>query len=167
MVTTTTFQSIRNNAYTKLKAITPSVRSDVLFLRSPMEYKEGLREFAERVGASAFRVVELRQETEEDPSFCDPAAKEVRVTALLTVAYPNLPGIAGTGVLDDTNLTTLDDVIAADAKQVSDKLHSATNYVAGQNTTIVTIQPTDRSNPLLWFKTFAIELHFYKSQSLD
>lgn len=167
MVTTTTFQAIRNNAYTKLKAITPTGRADVLFERSPQEYVESLRAFAERVGAAAFRRVELKQETEEDPSFCDPSAKEVKVTAILTVAYPNLPGIYGTADLADTNLTTIDDVIAADAKQISDKLHSATNYVAGQNTTLVTILPTDRSNPLLWFKEFTVEMHFYKAQSLD
>lgn len=167
MVTTTTFQAIRNNAYTKLKAITPSVRSDVLFLRSPMEYKEGLREFAERVGASAFRVVELAQDSEVDPEVCAPDAKRVTVTATLTIAYPNLPGVAGTGVLDDTNLTVLRDVIAADAKQVSDKLHSSTNYVAGQNPTTVVIGDLDRGNPLMWFQSFTLTFEFYKAQSLD
>ena len=168
MVTTTTFQLVRNNAYGKLKAITPSVLSNVLFERSPREYIEPLREWAPKVGVAALRRLEMRVDSEEDPPFCDPSAKEVKVTATLTVAYPTAPGIYGTGLLDtDADLMTIEDVIAADAKQISDKLHSATNYVAGQNATFIVIQPTDRSNPLIWFKEFAVEIHHYKAQTLD
>lgn len=168
MATTTTFKAIRNTIYAELREITPATRADILLERHPGEYLDDLRTWALRVGTTSFRKLEMVAGEEVDAPWCDPTAKEVRVRATLTVAYPRAPGVYGLGNLDqDSGFTVIEDVIEEDAKLISDKIFSAANYVAGQSTTLVTIMPTDRSNEGVYFKEFDLDITFTKAQSLD
>ena len=164
MATTTTFQLIRKQMYVKLRAITPTYAAATLFDASPVQYRRPFREWAAEAGTAAFRKCEIRATGPEvDAQWCDPTAKEVTVTAILTIAYPTAPGIAGTADKD----FFLDDLIASDAKQVPDKVFSAANYLDGQMTTFATIGELDRSNPMMYFQDIELSVCFHKTQSLD
>ena len=168
MPTTTTLKLVRNGAYAVIKALTPGTKADIKYDRPPLEYAGPLREWAQRTGAAAMRVCELRTVGEKiDPGLMDPAAKWSIVECLLTIAYPTGGGLYGLGNLDtDAGLQTIEDVIEADARQLHDAIVSGSNYVAGQQLAEVTVLPPDRGDPLIWFQELRVVFSFFEAQSI-
>lgn len=166
MSTTTTFEAIRDGFFADLEALTPSVlaRAEYAFRRCP-ERRVSLRHWAERnSGDASLRKFDMRivGDVENAPILYHDA-KEVNVDAVLTVAYPVLPGVYGDQDMDDA-----EDTIESDQRQIYDVLRSSSNWPAGMANCEVTIRGTDRDSlEDVWFKEYAMRLTFVVSSTIS
>ena len=161
---TTTFATIRDNYYTLIAAITPTVRTtDGYVFRKPPR-RSMLRDWALTVGTEAvFRKFEISRSgsaADQLPHF-DSDALQRRERARVTVAYHTAVAFYGEDEIDE-----MDDVMRSDARQIRDVLFDTGNYVSGQNAAIVTILPPDRARRGVWFQEFDVDFIYNEAQSL-
>jgi len=160
MTVSTTWFDIRDNYITKIKALSPTLLSNLPFDQCDTRYE--LRDFASKAGSAGLRKFEFdRIGPVQDAPFFDFSVKETNEGMRLTVAYPTMRALYGRNDLNE-----MDKVLRSDARQLRDLIFSGGNYLAGQSAGFVTIQEVDKSNPDCWFSLIDVQLIYTEAQTL-
>jgi len=158
----TNFWTIRDAMIASIENLAPSYLADDAkkFRRSPTNHQ--LRNWAPKNTGACFRKFEIAlDETQADPPFMDPGAREVNESCLISVAYPTSPALYGANEYDD-----LEKIMRSDARQVRDVVFDPGNYVAGQSAAFVTRLPIDRQEDDVWYQDFKVDLIYLEAQTL-
>jgi len=162
--TTTTFWAIRDNISSLIEGLTPDflAESEHKF-REVLPGSKSVVEFALNAGSAGFRKFDVTRGNDDvaQPGLCDPSLIERKEQAIITVAYPALPGLYGSADLNDA-----EKVIRSDAHKIHDVVFSPSYYLGGQNAAFVTILPLDTSDDRVWFQRLKVDLIYLESLSL-
>lgn len=160
MATTTTYEAIRDSYITKIKALSPSRVSNLLFDECPRNMS--LRDYAGMAGSAAIRKFQFeRTGFVEDPPVLDWTAKETNEDITLTVSYPTTFALYGKADRND-----LEALMRSDARQIRDLIFSGGNYLAGHTASFVTILRSDRKSSSVWYQGFGISLIYTEAETL-
>ena len=161
MAFTTTFELISANYLTLLEQATPYELVQHALRRGPRD--KDLREWAKQAGSAAFRKFEIRRGDLdlEDPESMGVAVRELEEEMVITIAYPVLPALYGTGELDD-----LENVMRSDATLIRDVVYDGHSYLVGQSGAKVKDLEPDRGDDRCWFQSYSVVLTYSEAQTI-
>jgi hypothetical protein len=159
-MSTTTWPAIRDALTARLRALTPTLLSQITFDPAPTAYD--LDDWTFRLGAHSdlLRKFQWRYVTTEDPPYLEADVCERNDTVRLSIAYPVLPSLYGAQELDD-----LEAVMRSDAKLIRDLLSLGDAVADAQKIGLVTILPPETEG-LVWMQRLDVVVTYHEAQTL-